>query len=85
MSAQVWFSVVATAGLCCATMFLFGSGKKKGSGVEIFIPSCSSVKGCRFAIYKEAEKKGARLITPRIEGAISGQNGGSCDQARIPG
>lgn len=50
--------------------------KKKGAGVEIFIPKCSSVKGCRFAVYKEAETKGARLITPRIKDAISSQGDG---------
>lgn len=47
-----------------------------GAGVEFFIEGCASVQGCRLAVYKEAQKFGARLITTRVEDAISSQNGG---------
>ena len=50
--------------------------QKIGQGVEFFMEDCLKVQGCRLAVYKEAEKRGARLITSSIEEAISSENGG---------
>ncbi|CAM9361564.1 unnamed protein product [Scytosiphon promiscuus] len=81
MDAKIRFCVVA--GGVLLTMKAFGKltvwagwAGKTGAGVEFFIDGCSSVQGCRLAVYKEAAKHGARLITARIDDAISSQNGG---------
>lgn len=68
------------AGGILLTMSAFGRLKawvgKTGRGVEFLIEGSSSVQGCRLSVFKEAEKRGARLITSDIEDAISSQNGG---------
>lgn len=50
--------------------------RKKGPGVELYIEGCLRVQGGRLAVYKEAGKNGARLITNTIKDAISSQGGG---------
>lgn len=71
--------LVAAGGILLA-MSAFGRLKawvgKTGRGVEFFIEGSSSVQGCRLSVFREAENRGARLITADVEHAISSQDGG---------
>ncbi|ACH46890.1 unknown [Feldmannia species virus] len=61
-------------------MNLYGRVKKwaarsSAPGIEFVIQDCSSVQGCRLALYEEAEKHGARRVTPESNPISSHDNG----------
>ena len=72
---------IAAATSVLLTTYTFGKmrtwfSRRTGPGTELFIEDCLRVQGGRLAVYKEAEKYGARLITDSTKSAISSQDGG---------